>query len=280
MTGKSTKKCALCGSNKTTPLERGVKDLVSLEVFDVYSCATCLVGYTNPVPKNLEDYYNQENYDSYQKKKGVFSSIYSLIQRINNRYKVNIIKRYGVGSLLDYGAGSGNFVDHANRVGYKSIGFEPINKSLNKNITNNMAIIKKSKYKFITLWHVLEHTKKPKELLYNIKGLLSKGGKIMIAVPNNGSYDNIYYKKNWAGYDVPRHVFHFNKNSLMGLLSDVKLSVVGSKPLYFDSFYVSMLSEKQKKNPLWFVFGFFIGLASNISAFFTKKHSSIIYIIE
>ena len=280
MTRKLSKKCALCGSNKTTPLERGVKDPVSLEVFDVYSCATCLVGYTNPIPKNLEDYYNQENYDSYQKKKGVFSSIYSLIQRINNRYKVNIIKRYGVGSLLDYGAGSGNFVDHANRVGYKSIGFEPINKSLNKNITNNMAIIKKSKYKFITLWHVLEHTKKPKELLYNIKGLLSKGGKIMIAVPNNGSYDNIYYKKNWAGYDVPRHVFHFNKNSLMGLLSDVKLSVVGSKPLYFDSFYVSMLSEKQKKNPLWFVFGFFIGLASNISAFFTKKHSSIIYIIE
>ena len=280
MTRKLSKKCALCGSNKTTPLERGVKDLVSLEVFDVYSCATCLVGYTNPIPKNLEDYYNQENYDSYQKKKGVFSSIYSLIQRINNHYKVNIIKRYGVGSLLDYGAGSGNFVDHANRVGYKSIGFEPINKSLNKNITNNMAIIKKSKYKFITLWHVLEHTKKPKELLYNIKGLLSKGGKIMIAVPNNGSYDNIYYKKNWAGYDVPRHVFHFNKNSLKGLLSDVKLSVVGSKPLYFDSFYVSMLSEKQKKNPLWFVFGFFIGLASNISAFFTKKHSSIIYIIE
>jgi len=280
MTRKLSKKCALCGSNKTTPLERGVKDPVSLEVFDVYSCATCLVGYTNPIPKNLEDYYNQENYDSYQKKKGVFSSIYSLIQRINNHYKVNIIKRYGVGSLLDYGAGSGNFVDHANRVGYKSIGFEPINKSLNKNITNNMAIIKKSKYKFITLWHVLEHTKKPKELLYNIKGLLSKGGKIMIAVPNNGSYDNIYYKKNWAGYDVPRHVFHFNKNSLKGLLSDVKLSVVGSKPLYFDSFYVSMLSEKQKKNPLWFVFGFFIGLASNISAFFTKKHSSIIYIIE
>lgn len=280
MTGKSTKNCALCGSNKTTPLERGVKDLVSLEVFDVYSCATCLVGYTNPIPKNLEDYYNQENYDSYQKKKGVFSSIYSLIQRINNRYKVNIIKRYGVGSLLDYGAGSGNFVDHANRVGYKSIGFEPINKSLNKNITNNMAVIKKSKYKFITLWHVLEHTKKPKELLHNIKGLLSKGGKIVIAVPNIGSYDNIYYKKNWAGYDVPRHVFHFNKNSLMRLLSDVKLSVVGSKPLYFDSFYVSMLSEKQKKNPLWFIFGFFIGLASNISAFFTKKHSSIIYIIE
>ena len=72
MTRKLSKKCALCGSNKTTPSERGVKDPVSLETFDVYSCATCLVGYTNPIPKNLEDYYNQENYDSYQKKKGVF----------------------------------------------------------------------------------------------------------------------------------------------------------------------------------------------------------------
>ena len=280
MITKSTKKCALCGSNKTNLVEQKVKDFVSLEFFDIYSCSSCLVSYTNPIPKNLEKYYNQENYDSYQKKKGIFSYIYSLIQHINNRYKTNIIKRYGFGPLLDYGAGSGSFVKHANRVGYKSLGYEPINKSLNRNITNNMGVIKKSKYKFITLWHVLEHTKKPKELLLTIKSLLSKRGKVVIAVPNIDSYDNIYYNKRWAGYDVPRHVYHFNKQSLKRLLSEVKLSIIDQKPLYFDSFYVAMLSEKQKKNPLWFFFGFFIGLVSNISAFFTKKHSSIIYIIE
>ena len=79
MITKSTKKCALCGSNKTNLVEQKVKDFVSLEFFDIYSCSSCLVSYTNPIPKNLEKYYNQENYDSYQKKKGVFSYILSLI---------------------------------------------------------------------------------------------------------------------------------------------------------------------------------------------------------
>ena len=228
---KTKVKCPLCGSEKTKVLQKKVKDPVSLMCFSVRSCDSCLVGYTHPVPEKLESYYNQENYDSYQKKTGVYNTIYSVVQNINSYYKLNIIKTYGYGALLDFGAGSGNFVKQANKAGYNSVGFEPINKQINENITNKIEDIKKTKYKLSTLWHVLEHTKKPKELLLAIKGLLSEGGKIIIAVPNIGSYDNIYYKNSWAGYDVPRHVYHFNQSSFVRLLSDVILNVVASRPL-------------------------------------------------
>jgi len=278
MTNKTN--CVICGSKEAFLAEENILEPVSMGVFSVYVCSSCTVGYTHPVPNNLEGYYDQENYDSYQKKKSLYNTVYTIVQKLNNNYKTRIIKKFGLGRLLDYGAGSGNFVCHANKKGFKAFGYEPINLQKKKNVTNKIEKVKKSKYEFVTLWHVLEHTKNPKNLLLNIKGLLCEGGKVVVAVPNRGSYDNIYYKKNWAAYDVPRHLYHFNQKSFHRLISEVNMRVVKTKPLYFDAFYVSMLSEKNKNNPFWFFTGFIIGFVSNISGYFTKKHSSIIYIIE
>jgi hypothetical protein len=272
--------CGVCGTKKTLLDKKNIKDPYSLKVFCVYTCASCSVGYTHPVPENIESYYDQEGYDSYQKKKSLYNTIYSYVQSLNNNYKIKIIKRFGVGMMLDYGAGSGSFVNFANKKGFKAFGYEPINANNNKKITNTLGEIVKKKYKFITLWHVLEHTKEPKKLLSRIKKMLTKDGVIVIAVPNSGSYDNTYYKNRWAGYDVPRHLYHFNTKSFERLVLRLNMRVIKTKPLYFDAFYVSMLSEKNKNNPFWFISGVVIGFLSNICAFFTKKHSSIIYIIK
>tara|TARA_B100000902_G_scaffold398669_1_gene466320 strand:+ start:1248 stop:2084 length:837 start_codon:yes stop_codon:yes gene_type:complete len=272
--------CGVCGTKKTLLDKKNIKDPYSLKVFCVYTCASCSVGYTHPVPENIESYYDQEGYDSYQKKKSLYNTIYSYVQSLNNNYKIKIIKRFGVGMMLDYGAGSGSFVNFANKKGFKAFGYEPINANNNKKITNTLGEIVKKKYKFITLWHVLEHTKEPKKLLSRIKKMLTKDGIIVIAVPNSGSYDNTYYKNRWAGYDVPRHLYHFNTKSFERLVLRLNMRVIKTKPLYFDAFYVSMLSEKNKNNPFWFISGVVIGFLSNICAFFTKKHSSIIYIIK
>ena len=272
--------CGVCGTKKTLLDKKNIKDPYSLRVFSVYTCASCSVGYTHPIPENIESYYDQEGYDSYQKKKSLYNTIYSYVQSLNNNYKIKIIKRFGVGMMLDYGAGSGSFVNFANKKGFKAFGYEPINANNNKKITNTLGELVKKKYKFITLWHVLEHTKEPEKLLSRIKKMLTKDGVIVIAVPNSGSYDNTYYKNRWAGYDVPRHLYHFNTKSFERLVLRLNMRVIKTKPLYFDAFYVSMLSEKNKNNPFWFISGVVIGFLSNICAFFTKKHSSIIYIIK
>ena len=217
MTNKTL--CSLCGSKKTFLGDKNIVDALSLEVFNVYVCSTCSVGYTYPRPKNINKYYDQEDYDSYQKKKSLYNTIYSLVQSLNNFYKIKIIKTFGLGNILDYGAGSGSFVRYANKRGFKALGYEPINTKRDKNVTNKIEKIKKHKYKFITLWHVLEHSTDPKMLLSNVKKMLSEGGKIIVAVPNRGSYDNIYYKNYWDGYDVPRHLYHFNQKSFYCLES-------------------------------------------------------------
>ena len=165
-------------------------------------------------------------------------------------------------------------------MGVNAIGYEPINKLKNKYVFNKLKDIGNKKFDYITMWHVLEHTADPLKTLVGLRKNLKNNGRVIIALPNTDSYDNTYYGKHWAGYDVPRHLYHFNRGSFGVLCKKAGFQLVETKPLYFDSFYVSMLSEKNRKNPLWFIFGFVNGLFSNILAVFSKNHSSIIYIIK
>ena len=98
----------------------------------------------------------------------------------------------------------------------------------------------------IMLWHVLEHIPRLKETVGKIKHWLKKDGEVLIAVPNYKSWDAKFYKENWAAYDVPRHLYHFDKNSMSLLLSQHNLEITKIKPMWFDAFYVSILSEKIK----------------------------------
>jgi hypothetical protein len=133
------------------------------------------------------------------------------------------------------------------------------------------------------MWHVLEHVHQLHEYIKQLKNLIKPDGVIFIAVPNYQSLDAKFYGAHWAAYDVPRHLYHFSPKSMEHLVSLHGLKIKAHKPMWFDSFYVSMLSEKykSKQNKNNFLRAFMIGLFSNVSALFnTKKCSSIIYIIE
>ena len=51
-------------------------------------------------------------------------------------------------------------------------------------------------------------------------------------------------------------------------------------PLIFDSYYVSLLSEKYKTGKSNFIKAFKIGLKSNLKAKSTKEYSSHIYVFK
>lgn len=274
--------CLVCGSKKIINKKSLIDYSLTKETFSLYRCLSCGVDFTNPRPKKdrIKKYYDLKKYDSYNKKSGFFRFIYSFIQKLNNSYKTSLLKKYKIGSLLDYGSGSGSFVNHTQKKGYTSFGYEPINKLKHNTIHKKKTIIKKQKYDWITLWHVLEHTYDPKETLKNLKKLLNKGGLMAVAIPNISSYDNIYYNKHWAGYDVPRHLFHFNASSFEKLVTFSNLKIINKKPLWFDSIYTSMLSEKYKKNKFSFISGFLRGFVSNLYAIKTGHYSSIIYILR
>ena len=272
--------CAICKEGNLIH-QLDAKDYrYTKEVFSVYTCENCKIKQTKPIPQNIKKYYNIKDYDSYNTKKDLFGWLYGLVRRVNSNSKLLTIKKEGVRSLLDYGCGSGHFVKYARQKGLIAFGYEPINQPDNKYVYKKLNEVPEKKYDLITLWHVLEHTKDPVSLILSLKKLLNEGGKIIIGLPNYDSYDNFIYKSSWAGYDLPRHIYHFNRSSFAYFVEKTQMKIIKTKPMIFDSFYVSMLSEQNKNNPFWFLFGFINGLISNLLGLFSKNYSSIIYIIK
>jgi predicted SAM-dependent methyltransferase len=132
----------------------------------------------------------------------------------------------------------------------------------------------------VTLWHVLEHVHDLSKYIQQLKALLKEKGRLFIAVPNYTATDAAVYKEYWAAYDVPRHLYHFSPRSMQALMEKNGLKVLLYKPMWYDSFYISLLSSRYKNGKTNWVAAFWNGLRSNLSAIGdNKKCSSVIYVI-
>ncbi len=130
------------------------------------------------------------------------------------------------------------------------------------------------------MWHVLEHVHDLQGYMAKLKTLLKEKGRLIIAVPNYTSGDAAVYGQYWAAYDVPRHLYHFSPVSMKGLVEKHGMKLLGYQPMWYDSFYVSLLSSKYKNGATRLLGAFINGLRSNISALGdVKRCSSVIYII-
>jgi SAM-dependent methyltransferase len=243
---------------------------------------------TSPKPseKDLPSYYQSEDYISHtDSSKTITDKIYQQVKRYMLVKKLKWIdKKFPQkGRLLDIGAGTGDFLLEAKKRGWKVNGIEPNKKARHLALEKGVKIdkdagnFKSGKFDVITMWHVLEHVPDLKAQIIEVEHLLKKGGLLIIAVPNFKSYDAVYYREFWAAFDVPRHLWHFSQNSFKHLLSGTGFKQTDSRPLIFDSFYVSLLSEKYKTGRTNFINALFIGLKSNFKARFTSEYSSIAY---
>ncbi len=246
---------------------------------------------TLPIPEALGRYYESKEYISHNRKsKGLIPFLYSLAQGWALKAKKRLINEYTLSqnSLLDYGCGAGVFLTFMQKNGWKAEGVEPNVSARNYSKQSSGARVysleefqsSNQKYEVITLWHVFEHIHNYNEVLQTLKNCLEPGGIIVIAVPNFKSWDAQYYKSYWAAYDVPRHLFHWSKKGIGHLATLHNLRLVDTKRMWFDAFYVSILSEKYRKSFFPLLRGLFIGLLSNARAIFTGEASSLIYILK
>ena len=262
---------------------------VSGERFELHRDEELDMLVTKPVPQNLAPYYESEDYISHTDSKKSFTDrLYQLIKARNLKNKIQIVENQldGTGTLLDLGAGTGDFLITAKKSGFKVTGVEPNDKARKlahqKGIylSSSLDDVSGQKFQAITLWHVLEHLPDLEEQMTTMVHLLEDDGVLVIAVPNYRSYDAKHYKAHWAAYDVPRHLWHFSKTSISKLFAPHQMEVVKIRPMWFDAFYVSLLSEKYRGNKRYLINAFFIGLWSNMKAIFTREHSSLIYILK
>ncbi|MCH3883788.1 class I SAM-dependent methyltransferase [Tenacibaculum sp. MSW2] len=275
--------------NNTKPYLTTKDYSVSKEVFELEKNEEFDMLVTIPVPKNLSSYYESENYISHTDgKKGVFEKVYQLVKNYTLKRKLKLINSFNSEekTILDIGAGTGDFLATCKNDNWQVLGIEPNKKAreiaASKNITlqENISVVKNKKFDVITLWHVLEHVENLEEYIQQLKALLKENGTLIIAVPNYKSYDANHYKKYWAAFDVPRHLWHFSQTSISKLFSKENITIVKTLPMKFDSYYVSLLSERYKNGKMNPFKAFWIGFTSNRKAKKTNEYSSLIYVLK
>lgn len=161
-------------------------------------------------------------------------------------YIKNNIKKHN--SLLDIGSGYGYFLKEANKSFLYTLGLEPsLNlfnyskkklkvKALNQSFESFYKKNSNKKFDTITLIHVIEHVKKPRDFLEKALSLLKIGGILYIETPNLDSLLFQTEQKKYTFLTPPEHIYIFSRKSFHFLLK-------GKLSKYFISSYTYSYNE-------------------------------------
>ena len=283
--------CSICEGNATKKHLVGQDHNTTGELFSIAECKNCGYRFTSPRPKEkfIGKYYQSKNYISHNStKKGLINKIYHIVRKYQFYNKSQLIKKYSRTSgkkILDIGCGTGDFLKYMQNKKWEIDGIEKnegarkiaIKKNNIKINSDLLSLKEKDKYDVVTMWHVLEHIYYPQSYIKKIYKILKKDGVIIIAVPNCNSYDAKKYKENWVAYDLPIHVSHFRKKDIYNIANKNNLKLKHVEPMFFDAYYISMLSSKKKGENI--IKGIWNGFMSNIKAKKEKEYSSLMYFL-
>lgn len=291
-----TTTCPLCKSKEFKDYLRCKDHYASQAYFQLVQCATCGFVLTQdfPAENDIGRFYNVPNYISHSDtRKGFFNKLYHLARAFALKSKAKIViknSRRGSKTLLDYGSGTGYFLNKMKTKGWLVTGIEKdegarnyAKTKFNLNVQSHDYIFQISKHQkdTVTMWHVLEHIENLNEVMQQLNIILRKDGTAIIALPNRESYDASYYKNNWAAYDVPRHLWHFSKKDFEFLANKHNFNLEKVMPMFLDIFYISMLSQKYRGTVLAPLIGLSKGAIFFLRSLFNKqKSSSLIYILK
>lgn len=287
--------CPACGSENIQQVLTAKDHTVTGESFTVWHCATCTLRFTQDVPavSGIGRYYQSAAYVSHSDTaKGLVNRLYHFVRNYTLQGKRKLVQQVSnktTGTLLDVGAGTGAFAYTMQEKGWQLTALEP-DETARQNAKNRYGLVLEvpdrlfalapAQFDVVTLWHVLEHVHDLHAYLEQFHTLLKPGGSLIIAVPNYTSYDAKVYGAYWAAYDVPRHLYHFSPQSMEQLGRRKGFRLRATRPMWFDSFYVAMLSEQYKSggNILGACWN---GLLSNCKTLRNARNcSSVIYIFD
>lgn len=285
--------CLVCGNESFTTFLNCPDHFLTHEIFTICKCAKCGFLFTNPRPASSElpAYYKSAEYISHSNsRQGIQNIVYQWVRKYTIGRKYKLVQGYKKGSrILDIGCATGEFLNYFKNRNWETFGIEPDKQARKMGISSYalniedeeyLQVLPDASFDVITMWHVLEHVPLLNERILQLQRLLSQVGILLIAVPNPASSDAKHYKSFWAAYDLPRHLYHFTQDTITYLFLKHDFELVRKIPMKFDSYYVSLLSEKYMHIRNRFFHGILNGFVSNRSANHSGEYSSIIYVFR
>jgi 2-polyprenyl-3-methyl-5-hydroxy-6-metoxy-1,4-benzoquinol methylase len=270
--------------------------LVSQETFDVWVCDHCGFRFTQDVPDEQEigKYYESADYISHSDiEKGLMNRLYHLARNMMLTAKAGHVTRatgLRQGWLLDIGSGTGYFAHLMTEWGWtvraieknaQARQFAQEHFGLKSDGEEAFNTLQDKSFDCITLWHVLEHLQHLNIMGDKFYRWLKDDGALLIAVPNNASADAHHYGADWAAWDVPRHLWHFNPDTMRLFAQKHGFKIVKTIPMPLDGFYVSMLTERHLGHKMSFIKGLWQGTCAWVSSWGRKERSSsLIYVLK
>jgi len=224
--------CNVCNGTLISRFDEA-RDPITNESFAILTCAKCGLGHTHPHPADLSRYYGSHYY----------GSRHGITSKFCTRRRLHFLEltagKATKKRLLDVGCGDGSFLLAARESGWKVMGTEmnpgparayglDVRKAID-------GIDDVERFDCVTMWHSLEHIKDIKLTLLLIEKRLAPQGHLIIAVPNNSSFQAKLFGPRWLHLDAPRHLYHFDPGSLRFSLEDAGFLVRGSR--YHESEY-------------------------------------------
>lgn len=230
--------CPLCGCNELRDLIVTRDFQSGLGEFPIQDCPSCGLAFTNPRPteKSIPLLYSGRDTPDFA------AGIRSFTQRLRGlsirSYLRHRIPSAAGGQLdvLDFGCGDGSLSFHATmgptRPIVTSVDFHDHSPPLLSE-TGGRATYKSywdwrgnhERYDVIFLRHVLEHHPEPTRLLAELVQSLKPGGAVHIEVPNRRSIWAKIFGPNYFAYYVPRHLMHFDADSLARAINESGLKL-------------------------------------------------------
>ncbi len=140
-------------------------------------------------------------------------------------------------AVLDFGCGGGGFLSNIKGTAKKCLGIEKdsslrtiIKRKLKIDVYPDIDEVA-DRFDFITMFHVLEHFKDPKDILVKLSKLLTDSGRIIIEVPNaDDALLSLYESKPFSEFTYwGCHLYLFNVSALKKLVECAGLSIEYSK---------------------------------------------------
>jgi SAM-dependent methyltransferase len=285
--------CPACGAANPQFSFQCTDHFLTKERFDILHCTVCCVFFTYPQPgtEEIGRYYRSEKYISHSDtSKGIVNKMYRFVRGISVQNKFRLVSRYSSrGSLLDIGCGTGHLLRAFADKGWETRGIEPGEEARGYAVDKfglkvedepALATLPDASFDVVSMWHVLEHVHDVRERMKQVKRLLKEDGLAVVALPNHAAWDAKHYGPLWAAWDVPRHLYHFNREAVAKLARESGFVVKAVLPMPFDAYYVSILSEEYRTGKKRMAAAVLNGWKSNRKARRTGEYSSLIYLLE